>query len=246
MNSAVSPLKPECARGWFAAGKMLEPALWELSDGAFKLFLYLCLQAPRQTGSLGFEQASLASRLGKSRRRIGIYLQELAQKGYCAIQPCRNQQGEGTLTIAEAYWPYQRTPSAVSPDQQAAFVEQVKKLFLKLVPETVSFSDSDHQLACRWHSQKVSLEIVERALLLGAVRKQFTRVSRPTDPPIRSLHYFQSLLEEVQQIQVKDSYWDHLRHKLQKRGNPSSPQDPVPPRPRNPDISSARQEVRPQ
>jgi hypothetical protein len=243
MNSLVSPLKPECARGWFAAGKMLEPALGELSDGAFKLFLYLCLQTPRQTGSLRFQQASLAARLGKSRRSIGSYLQELTQKGYCSIQACRNQYGAGILILAEAYWPYQRTLPAGSLDSPAAFVEQVKQLFLTLVPETVSFSNSDHQLACRWHSQKVSLEIVERALLLGAVRKLFTRASKPADPPIRSLHYFQPLLEEVQQIQVKDSYWDYLRLKLQKLGNPSPPPLPTPPRQRNPGNSSASQEV---
>jgi hypothetical protein len=36
--------------GWFAAGAAFRQALTLLSDGAFKLFAYLCLQAKRQTG----------------------------------------------------------------------------------------------------------------------------------------------------------------------------------------------------
>ena len=82
-------LKPECATGWFAAGKMLSQALGDLSDGAFKLFVYLCLHASRPSGSLPLLQADLAAHLGKSRRSIGLYLTELEQKGCCQIHPGR-------------------------------------------------------------------------------------------------------------------------------------------------------------
>jgi hypothetical protein len=244
MNSSAAPLKPECARGWFAAGKMLEAALSDLSDGAFKLFVDLCLQAQRQTGSICFQQARLASRLGKSRRSIGIYLKELVQKGYCSLQPCLNQHGGGTLTIAESYWPYQRTSVAGLLDPQTEYIQQVRKLFLDLVPAATAFSDSDHCLAGRWFSQSVPLPIVEKALLLGSLRKQITRLNNPADPPIRSLHYFQPLLQEVQQTQVNGHYWDHLRDKLQKLVNPSQGQDPSP-QPQTLRPSSHKQEVVP-
>jgi hypothetical protein len=69
MNS--TPLLLKNPKGWFASGAEIEKALTLLSDGAFKLFVYLCLHASRQTGSLNLPQAKLASQLGKSRRRIG-------------------------------------------------------------------------------------------------------------------------------------------------------------------------------
>lgn len=221
MNLSQVRLKPPCARGWFAAGKMMARALTDLSDGAFKLFVYLCLRASRQTGSLNLPQAQLASQLGKSRRSIGLYLAELEQNGYCSVQTCHNQHVGGNITIADAYWPYQRSQTELAPDPQAAFVHEVKKMFLALVPGTASFSAADHRLACRWFSQSIPLDRVEKAFLLGSVRKQLTRINRPDDTAIHSLHYFQALLEEVRQLKVAESYWIHLRRRLQRLTQPS-------------------------
>ena len=38
-------MKLKHAHGWFAAGPEMARAMTLLSDGAFKLFVYLCLQA---------------------------------------------------------------------------------------------------------------------------------------------------------------------------------------------------------
>jgi hypothetical protein len=38
--------------GWFAAGRQFGQALSELSDAAFKLYAWLCLNADRRTGHL--------------------------------------------------------------------------------------------------------------------------------------------------------------------------------------------------
>lgn len=216
MKLSSAPLKPQCSSGWFAAGTMMAQALAGLSDGAFKLFVYLCLYASRQTGSLGFQQAQLAARLGKSRRSIGLYLAELEQNGFCSIQPGCNQHAEGQLTITDAYWPYQRTPTELNPDTQAAFVQEVKRLFLALVPGTTTFTASDHRLACQWFHQQIALEIVEKAFLLAAARKHATTTNQPTSPAIRSLYYFPALLEEVRQLNIGESYWIHLRRQLQR------------------------------
>jgi hypothetical protein len=223
--SATARLKPECSTGWFAAGTMMSQALSHLSDGAFKLFVYLCLHASRQSGSLSLSQAGLASRLGKSRRSIGLYLAELEQQGCCQIQPRRNQHAPGYLTIADPYWPYQRSPREIDSKAEAepAFVTEIKRLFLALVPGTDSFTTADHRLACRWFIQQVPLDRVEKAFLLGSVRQQITRINRQDNTFIRSLHYFQPLLEEVRRLKVSDSYWVHLRHQLQRRLTQSSP-----------------------
>jgi hypothetical protein len=216
MTHSHAPLKSECSTGWFAAGRMMAQALQHLSDGAFKLFVHLCLQASRETGSLEIQQSGLARQLGKSRRSIGLYLAELQQKGCCSIENCRNQHSAGKLTITDAYWPYQRSQNECSSNPQQAFVEEVKRLFLGLVPEVSSFTDADHRLACRWFSQQIPLPLLEKAFLLGSTRKQITRINRQGDPPIRSLHYFQPLLEEARQLEVGESYWNHLRRQLQR------------------------------
>jgi hypothetical protein len=39
------PLVLKNPRGWFAAGAEVQKAMTLLSDGAFKLFVYLCLKA---------------------------------------------------------------------------------------------------------------------------------------------------------------------------------------------------------
>lgn len=216
-------LKPECSTGWFAAGPMMSQALSDLSDGAFKLFVYLCLHASRQSGSLALSQAILASDLGKSRRSIGLYLTELEQTGCCHIQPRRNQQARGSVTIADPYWPYQRWPSPNDSSAQSDFVAAVKRIFLQRVPGAASFTAADQQLACRWFLQQVPLDRVEKALLLGSVRQQISRIHRQDHTTIRSLHYFQPLLEEVRQLQVSHRYWIHLAHPLQRLTQSSPP-----------------------
>ena len=65
---------------WFAAKACMLQAAYVLSDGAFKLFVYICLTADRETGRLRVAQGDLARALGKSRGSISSYLDELSQK----------------------------------------------------------------------------------------------------------------------------------------------------------------------
>jgi hypothetical protein len=46
--------------GFFAAGSEMRDALALLSDGAFKLYAYVCLHADRRTAQLRFRMAELA------------------------------------------------------------------------------------------------------------------------------------------------------------------------------------------
>ena len=45
-----SPLRLKNTRNWFAAGVEVQQALEILTDGAFKVFMHLCLNAERKTG----------------------------------------------------------------------------------------------------------------------------------------------------------------------------------------------------
>ena len=77
--------------GWFAAGATFRRALLTLSDGAFKLFAYLCVETDRQTGRFETTQRELARALGKSRRSVGSYSTELETNGICRIHTGANQ-----------------------------------------------------------------------------------------------------------------------------------------------------------
>ena len=69
--------------GWFAAGEGFERALERLSDGAFKVFAYVCLHAERSSGRMAFDRTELARSVGKSRSALGRCLRELVHKGVC-------------------------------------------------------------------------------------------------------------------------------------------------------------------
>jgi len=97
------------APGWFAAGDSFRRALTALSDGAFKLFAYVCLEADRRTGRLLMTQTELAEALGKSRRIIGAYVTELQAQGVCCVRTGRNQFARTFFEVCDAYWPYERS-----------------------------------------------------------------------------------------------------------------------------------------
>lgn len=56
--------------GWFAAGREVARAMTLLSDGAFKVYMHVCLTADRSSGRLKIAHGDLATALKKSRRSI--------------------------------------------------------------------------------------------------------------------------------------------------------------------------------
>ena len=62
----------------------------------------------------------------------------------------------------------------------------------------------------------VSLATVQRAILLGSVRKSMSLLDRPDGEPVRSLRYFASLLQEVRTESFPASYWQHLEFNLRR------------------------------
>lgn len=75
-------------------------------------------------------------------------------------------------------------------------------------------STQDQRHAHSWFDRGVSLPIVETALLLASLR----RMTRPPDVPplprIRSLAYFEPVVDELLDNPVADGYLQYLRHKL--------------------------------
>jgi len=69
--------------GWFAAGREMAQALTLLSDGAFKLYIYLCLQADRHTARVVLEAAEWTKLLGKDPSWTEAGLGELYRNKIC-------------------------------------------------------------------------------------------------------------------------------------------------------------------
>lgn len=105
--STLTTLRIKPGLRWFPVGTEWQTLLIQLSDGAFKLFVYLCLNAQQATGQLEFHQTDLARALGKSRRSISAYLQELQGRHVCRVDLGRNQYAGGTIQIDPQYWPYE-------------------------------------------------------------------------------------------------------------------------------------------
>jgi hypothetical protein len=205
MNTPALVLKNP--KGWFAAGAEVEKALTLLSDGAFKLFVYLCLNARRDTATLQTTQTELALRLKKGPGAIRQYLSELQTQGVCRSHFSRSPAVRGQVEILEPYWPYHKA-SQSKPDERAEkFVAAVKQLLQARPCVQSAFSTSDEILAHHWFQHGLSLERIEQAILLGCVRKYASWRNNPRQGPIRSLHYFQSVIEELDQQNVGLDYW---------------------------------------
>ncbi|HUE83523.1 MAG TPA: hypothetical protein VMM84_15565 [Pyrinomonadaceae bacterium] len=197
--------------GWFAATHQMRQALDLLSDGAFKLFVFLSLTADRHTGCLHATQTALARALVKSRTSISAYLEELSAKGVCILKPAANQHQPGEIEIADAFWPYEKE---IAGHSETAYLEQISGW---LAPHPImrsSLAAAERHLLTEMFRKGVSLEQLERALLLGLTRKYVACLNGTATTPIYSFSYFLPLLEEVAQTKTPDSYWEYLRRRL--------------------------------
>ena len=82
----------------------------------------------------------------------------------------------------------------------------------------------DRRLAAWLWDRNVPLAMVEDAFILAVARRTFRPPDATPLDPIRSLHYFLPLIEELVQGRVDSSYLQHLRNKLHNRGAESTPQ----------------------
>jgi hypothetical protein len=94
------------------------------------------------------------------------------------------------------------------------YVDKLLDLYLALPNTPSRTSRYDRQLAYTLCQQNVSLETVEAALLLGSARRIFRDPTYPPLGPIRSLHYFLPLIQEVIAAHPHNDYLRYLRNKL--------------------------------
>jgi hypothetical protein len=195
--------------GWFAAGAEVHQALTLLSDASFKLFLWLCLHAERSTGRLCCSPFQLAAAVGKTEAEVRVALEELFGKGVA------EWIAQGVIEIRDRFWPYERAGRGAVASDRDSYVAEVRRLFLERACVRSVFSAADERLAAQLHQKGTPLECVERAILLGSMRKYGAMLNRGVGTPVTSLHYFATLLDEVQQTQVGSDYWRYVASKVQ-------------------------------
>jgi len=205
--STGSRLQLKQPTGWFAAGREVACALQLLSDAAFKLFVWLCLQAERGRGVVSATPTELAKAVGKKESDIALAIAELQQRGVCQVRP------DGIIEIQDRFWPYQRNGACPVNPEWPRYVAEVKRLFLECRCVQSSFTAADEKLALALFRRGVSLMQIERAILLGSLRKYISAVQNAGGTPISSLHYFTNLFEEVQQ-ELSSQYWTYIAQKV--------------------------------
>ena len=204
--------------GWFAAGDSFQRALRALSDGAFKLFAHLCLGADRSTGRFQATHRELATVLGKSKRVIGSYVEELQHKGVCVVLHGRNQYAPSWLQITDEYWPYRRLQDAAAAATQAEqirYVAAIRDAFVGSGCSGGRFGSADVRSAKALKRRGLPLSVVLDAILLGSCRKYISRLNGGVPQIIASLAYFEPLIAEVSREPLAEDYRQYLRHKNQ-------------------------------
>jgi hypothetical protein len=216
--STNEPLRLKQATGWFAAGDAFRKALSLLSDGAFKLFVYLSLEADRRTGRIRATHQQLAASLGKSKRVIGTYVAELEAQGVCHVKTGKNQFTGTIFEISETYWPYHRTASNSEPPGQKSYVDTVREYFLALGCVSAKFGSAEATVAKDLHRRGIPLGVIQDAMLMGACRKYTSWFEGRSPEPIRTLAYFESLIAEIQEKPLPPGYSAYLRGKVRQLG----------------------------
>jgi hypothetical protein len=219
MNS--SPLKLKNTKNWFAAGSEVQQAMAALTDGAFKVFVHVCLNAERATGILPTTQSELARNLNKSHGAIRKYLSEMEKAGISQNSFYNNPTVRGCVQISPAFWPYENENAGSASACNAAvekYIAEIKNMLTARACVRVSFSMADEILARQWFNNEVSLEQIEQAILLGCARKYVAwRNSQSTQGQILTLRYFEPILEEIGKQKTDSDYWEFLRLKIQRQ-----------------------------
>ena len=85
----------------------------------------------------------------------------------------------------------------------------------------------DRRLAARFHRQGLPLQTLQAALDLAAVRRIYRDPKAPPLTPIRSLHYFLPVLEEILETPLPEPYIEYLKAKLDDLDEDQTPRSPL-------------------
>jgi hypothetical protein len=99
-------------------------------------------------------------------------------------------------------------------DAGRVYVEAVLNRYCWLPGTPTRTSRHDRRLAAMLYERGLPLAIVQMALLTGAARRTFRKADALPLPPIRTLHYFLPLIEEMLEDPPAPGYIQYLEGKL--------------------------------
>jgi hypothetical protein len=95
----------------------------------------------------------------------------------------------------------------------ALYAVSVLTLYVDLPDTPLRTNTQDQRQARSWFDRGIPLSVVETALILACLRR-IRPPGVPSLPRIRSLAYFQPVIEELLEHPVPDGYLQYLRFKL--------------------------------
>jgi len=200
--------------GWFAAGQEMAAALPLLSDAAFKLYVFMCLNADRHSARMIWDPMEVANRLQRDRQSVIDGLEELCRREVCIRY--RLAVDRSCVEIGDSFWPYEKPPVEEVGIDQNSYVQQVRQMLSRPACVRVSFRAADERLAAIHYRRGVTLVDLQRAIWLGCARKYVALLNGSENAPllVTSLNYFSALVKEVGEASAGDNYWNHLRSKV--------------------------------
>jgi hypothetical protein len=200
--------------GWFAAGQEVATALPLLSDAAFKLYIFLCLNVDRHTARNAWKTMELANLFQRDRQSVADALEELCRREVCLRHP--DTDGRIAIEIRDRFWPYEKPPVQEVGIDQNRYVQQVRQMLLGSACLRVNFSAADERLATIFCRRGVTLVHLQRTIWLGCARKYIALLNGNEHAPmlVTSLNYFSALVNEVAETSVGEEYWKYIQKKV--------------------------------
>ena len=99
-------------------------------------------------------------------------------------------------------------------DSLTPYVSKILTLYLELPETPLHTTLYDQKRAAEFQLRGVSLDLIEAALLLGSLRRLLRSPGALPLSPIRSLAYFQPVIDELLACPLSDSYVGYLRSKM--------------------------------
>lgn len=103
-----------------------------------------------------------------------------------------------------------------SNDISSGYVDKVLSWYTGLPDTPARPSRYDRALAIELCRRQIPLPVLDSAFLLATARRHLRDPSLPPLAPIRSLHYFLPVVEEILASPIAKTYIDYLREKLRR------------------------------
>lgn len=215
-SERTGQLRLKKSANWFAAGEGFLRAMEILSDGAFKLFVFVCLKADRRSAIYRIRSSQLAHALHKPLGEIEDCLAEIETKNVCSVVSSNQLNGEFLLRIEDEFWPYYSPGQPPCGQGATDYVAAVRQLFLDLGCTSGRFGASEEAQTKSLEKRGVPLDIVRDAMIIGACRKFVSWLNNGYSEPISSIAYFESVIGELRCGPPPVDYREYLPMELKR------------------------------